>query len=849
MNKQNSLLWTFKMAWRDSRSNRSKLFLFMSAIIVGVAAQVAITSFRANLNTSIESQAKELLGADLEVDRNAPFQPELQAVLDSLGGDVSTALEFNSMALFPKSGTTRLSQISAIEGDFPFYGELVTEPASAAQTFQQNGGALVDEPVMRLFELQPGDSVKIGQVIYKIEGTLIEIPGQPVAASFFGPRIFIPKENVEDTGLLQRGSRLEYVSWHKFPDGTDMNQVEDRLRELRRDDLRFGYDTVEEREEEVGEAILYLSNFLNLIGFIALLLGGIGVASSIFVYIRQKINTVAVLRCVGVSSNQALMIYLTQAVAMGLTGSVMGALLGSVIQLYLPVLVQDFLPVAIDLYISWASIAIGIGTGLAISILFALFPLLAVKKISPLYSIRTININLVEMLTNRTKVVLSAILLVFVTAYAWLMIGEFLPSLGFTLGLVTCLALLTGFAKLIMKASRKLLRAGFSYELRQGLANLYRPNNQTTTLLLTFGLGVTMISSLYLTQDMLLDQIDFGDQRDLPNLALYDIQYDQNEGVNEIINTNGHEILQNVPIVTMRIQEINGMDSDSLRQDSTRNPRGWALNREYRSTYRDSLLPTETLAEGEWIGRFEGFDDIVPISVEQEQMDDLDASLGDTLTWDVQGIPIETYIASTRTVKWDQPSPNFFVVFPSGVLENAPQFFATTINTENREASLRLQQQLVESYPNVSAIDVGLVVQTVRNFLDKVTFVIQFIGLFSIITGLIVLAGSAATSRFQRIREAVLLRTLGAAKKQVIKIQVIEYALLGIMASLTGLILSLGASVLIGYFYFEIEFTPNFYIIGAEILVLTALVLLIGILNTRGVHNKPPLEVLRAEMV
>jgi len=772
----------------------------MAAIIVGVAAQVAITSFRANLNTSIESQAKELLGADLEVDRNAPFQPELQEVLDSLGGEVSTALKFNSMALFPKSGTTRLSQITAIKGGFPFYGDLVTEPASAAQTFQQNGGALVDEPIMRLFELQPGDSVKIGQITYKIEGTLVEIPGQPVAASFFGPRIFIPKENVEDTGLLQRGSRLEYVSWHKFPGGTDMNQVEDRLRELRRADLRFGYDTVDEREEEVGEAILYLSNFLNLIGFIALLLGGIGVASSIFVYIRQKINTVAVLRCVGVSSNQALMIYLIQAIAMGLTGSVLGALFGSIVQLYLPTLVQEFLPVAIDLYISWISIAIGIGTGLAISILFALFPLLAVKKISPLYSIRSININLVELLTNKTKIVLSSILLIFVTAYAWLMIGKFLPALWFTLGLVACLGLLTGFSKLIMKVSRKMLRAGFSYELRQGLANLYRPNNQTTTLLLTFGLGVTMISSLYLTQDMLLDQIDFGDQRDLPNLALYDIQYDQNEGVNEIINSNGHEILQNVPIVTMRIQKINGMDSDSLRQDSTRNPRGWALNREYRSTYRDSLLATETLAEGEWIGQVEGFDEIVPISVEQEQMEDLDVSIGDSLTWDVQGIPIETYIASTRTVKWDQPSPNFFVVFPAGVLENAPQFFATTINTENREASLRLQQQLVENYPNVSAIDVGLVVQTVRNFLDKVTFVIQFIGLFSIITGLIVLAGSAATSRFQRMREAVLLRTLGATKKQVIKIQIIEYTLLGIIASITGLILSRGASVLIGYF-------------------------------------------------
>lgn len=848
MNTQNSRLWMFKMAWRDSRSNRTKLFLFMAAIIVGVAAQVAITSFRANLNTSIESQAKELLGADLEVERNGPFQNELIAVLDSLGGEKATALAFNSMAYFPSNGNTRLSQISAIEGDFPFYGELITEPVSAANTYQQTGGALVDEPVMRLFNLQPGDSVKIGQVTYKIAGTLIDIPGQPVAASFFGPRIFIPKENVEETGLLQRGSRLEYISWHKFPVGTDMSYVDNRLDQLRDEQgLRFGYDTVDEREEEVGEAILYLSNFLNLIGFIALLLGGIGVASSIFVYIRQKINTVAVLRCVGVSSNQALGIYLIQAASMGLIGSVLGAILGSMIQFYLPVLVKDFLPVDIELFISWSSVFIGIGTGLVISILFALFPLLSVKKISPLYSLRSININLVELLTTNTKVVLSATLLLFVTAYAWLMIGELRPALWFTLGLVICLLLLTGFAKIIMIGSRRFLRAGFSYELRQGLANLYRPNNQTTTLLLTFGLGVTMISSLYLTQDMLLDQINFGSDQELPNLALYDIQYDQNEGVNEIITSNGHDILQNVPIVTMRIQAINGMNSDEIRQDTSLDVSGWALNREYRSTYRDTLLETETLVSGDWIGQADGFNEIVPISLENDQMENLDATLGDTLTWDIQGIPIQTYIASTRKIKWDQPSPNFFVVFPAGVLENAPQFFATTIKTESREASLKLQQELVQTYPNVSAIDVGQVFDTIRNFLDKVTFVIQFIGLFSIITGLIVLAGSAATSRFQRIREAVLLRTLGAAKKQVVTIQIIEYTLLGIMASITGLILSVGASVVIANFYFEIEFVPDFYIIGIEILILTAIVLLIGILNTRGIHNKPPLEVLRTE--
>lgn len=840
-------MWTFKMAWRDSRSNRPKLFLFMAAIIVGVAALVAITSFRANLNISIENQAKELLGADLEVERNAPFQPELQEVLDSLGGEQSTALVFTSMAYFPKTGVTRLSQIRALEGGFPFYGDLITNPGSAAAEFQQKKSALVDEPIMTQFGIEVGDSVKIGQVTYHIEGAIIEIPGQPVAASFLGPRVIIPKENVEETGLLQRGSRLEYLAYYKFPDGTDMSAVEDRLGQLRDNDIRFRFDTVRERKEDVGEAITYLSNFLNLIGFIALLLGGIGVASSIFVYIRQKINTIAVLRCVGVSSNQALLIYLIQAAAMGLIGSIIGAIIGSVVQLYLPLLVQDFLPVDIELYISWGSIFIGIIAGLLISILFALFPLLAIRKISPLFTLRSVEVNLNKLLEKRVKLVLSAILITFITGYAWLMLGKFLPALYFTLGLIACLLLLTGFAKLIMHFSRSLIKPSLPYEWRQGLANLYRPNNQTTTLLLTFGLGVTMISSLYLTQDMLLGQIDFSERDNLPNIALYDVQHDQNEGVNEIIAAHNLEIIQNVPIVTMKLQQINGRTTSEIMEDTSRRARGWALNREYRSTYRDSLVGTESLEDGEWIGSVGNKNDPVPVSVEVGLMEDLNASIGDTLVWDVQGIPISSYIASIRSVEWSQPQPNFFVVFPAGVLEPAPQFFVTTINTPDQQASLSLQREIVQIYPNISAIDISQVIQTIREFIDKITFVIQFIGLFSIITGLIVLAGSAATSRFQRIREAVLLRTLGASKKQVIKIQIVEYVLLGVMASLTGLILSIGASALIGYFYFDINFVPNFLIIGIEVIILTLLVLIIGLINTRGIHNKPPLEVLRAE--
>ncbi len=487
------------------------------------------------------------------------------------------------------------------------------------------------------------------------------------------------------------------------------------------------------------------------------------------------------------------------------------------------------------------------GTGVVISLIFALFPLIAVRKISPLFTLRSAEINLSKLLTIPTRIILFGIIGIAITGYAWFMLNDLQAAIFFTIGFAFCLLLLAGFAVLVMKASRKFVPTGWSYEWRQGLANLYRPNNQTTTLLLTFGLGVTLISSLYLTQDMLLGTINFSGEDDLPNLALFDIQYDQNEGVNSIIEENGLFVMQNVPIVTMRLQSVKNIPLEEILADTSRNARRWALNREYRSTYRDSLVDTETLESGEYISSVEDLSNPVPISVSTDLMEDLDVALGDTIVWDVQGIPISSYIASTRTVNWQTPQPNFFVVFPTGVLEPAPQFFATTVRTTSREASVSIQQQIVQAYPNVSAIDVGQIISTIREFLDKITFVIQFIGLFSIITGLIVLAGSAATSRFQRIREAVLLRTLGAKQNQVVKIQIIEYVLLGVMAALIGLTLSVGASALLGYFYFDIEFIPNFVILGTEVVILVLLVLIIGLLNTRGIHTKPPLEILRAE--
>lgn len=841
--------WTWKMAWRDARSNKKRLFIYVSAIIIGVAAQVAITSFRDSLNNTINNQSKELLGADLEVEvENQPFPDEVEAYFDSLGGEQAYMVEFPSMVLFPKTGNTRLSNIRALKGGFPFYGQLVTEPANAAATFKNSDKALVDNTLMTQFGIQPGDSIKVGTETFAIAGAVTKVPGEAAAASMVGPRIFIPYDKLEATNLVQRGSRIEYKRYFRFTEERDMEAIEARVDSLQ-DQLAIDLDTetVAERREEIGEAVGNLGKFLNLVGFIALLLGGIGVASSIHVYIKQKINTAAILRCFGASSGQTLSIFLIQSVVLGFGGALAGTLLGIGVQFLLPGIFNEFLPVAVELTVSWLAIGLGLFTGTGVALVFALMPLLALRKASPLYTLRTMEEALTKLLSRKTKAIIYFLIAVTVAGYATLLTEDWQAGLLFTVGMAIAFGLLLLVAKALIILIQKFFPSHWTYVWRQGLANLYRPNNQTATLMLSLGLGMLLVSTLYFSQDMLMEQLNFATRDDAPNLIMFDIQSDQNEGVNRILSENDVPVIQNVPVVTMNLQSINGISVDSIARDTTRNVRGWALRRDYRSTYRDSIIDSETLVKGEFIGRADPSEGPVPVSPAEEIAEDLAVEIGDTLTFDVQGVPIETYVSSTRRVDFQRVQPNFFMLFPTGVLEDAPQFYVTVTRVPDREASARVQQAVVQEYPNISAIDVSLILETINQFIDKISFAIQFMALFSIITGLIVLASSVATSRFQRVKESVLLRTLGASKNQIIKIISIEYLFLGILSALTGLILSVASTWLLGYFYFDLTFVPNLWVIGLGTLVVTLLTILIGMLNSRSIYKKTPLEVLRVE--
>ena len=839
--------WSWKMAWRDARSNKKRLFIYISAIVIGVAAQVAITSFRDSLNYTINNQSKELLGADLEIETGQPAPEPLKTFYDSLGGEQASITQFPSMVLFPKNGGTRLSNIRALKGNFPFYGKLDTDPAEAADHFQTDTTALVDQTLSTQFGINVGDSIKVGQVTLPISGIIKQVPGEAAAASMIGPRVFIPQTVLDSTRLIQRGSRIDYKQYFRFQDERNMSPILARLDTLENKlDLRIHTETVQERRQEIGEAVGNLGKFLNLVGFIALLLGGIGVASSIYVYINQKISTASVLRCFGASSNQTMSIFLIQALVLGFAGALTGTLLGLGIQFLLPGIVSDFLPIDVNLTISWLPIALGLFTGTGVALVFALLPLLALRKISPLHALRTVERSLTSMLPTSTKSVIYAIIVLTVIGYASLLTASWKAGLLFTLGITVAFGLLLGVAQLLIKLIKRFFPSHWTYVWRQGLANLYRPHNQTATLMLSLGLGMLLVSTLYFSQDMLMKQLEFATQKDAPNLIFFDIQPDQNEGINNIIRSKDLPVLQNVPMVTMRIDSLRGRSAEAIDKDTTHHIHGWALHREYRSTYRDSLTDSETLLKGKWIGKAPD-NGPVPVSAAKEIADDLNLELGDHITFDVQGVPVQTYVASIRKVDFQRVQPNFFMLFPTGVLEAAPQIYVTVTRTPTEKTSANLQQAVVQKYPNISAIDVSRILQTINQFVDKISYAIQFMALFSILTGLIVLASSVATSRFQRLKESVLLRTIGASKKQIIQILAVEYLFLGVLSALTGLILSVGATWLLGYFYFDITFTPNLWVILIGTLVVTALTILIGMLNSRSVYKKTPLEVLRAE--
>ncbi len=842
--------FTLAMAWRESRASRRRLTLYMTSIALGVAALVSINSFRMNVTAAVHVESRKLLGADLELDAGEPFTDSVTAMLDSAavaGTPVSYLTTFSSMALAKSSGRTRLADIRGITAGFPFYGDVETDPPDRWSRLGDDRYALVDPALLVQLDTRIGDTLAIGQSEFVIIGVFGRIPGDVGLQSVFGPRIYIPRSYVEETELVRFGSRVDYRAYLKLGGPADVDEFLDTYGPFLKEN-GVSWDTVAEREEEFAEAIDVMTRFLGLVGLIALLLGGIGVASAVHVFIKNKLETVAVLRCLGATQRVVFVVYLLQAGAMGLIGSVMGTALGIAVQWNLPRILGDFLPLAVEANPHWPTVATGLGIGVWVAVGFALLPLLEVRAISPLQALRR------EFETtgrrSRLRFLAVAALLVTVILLSLWQAPNWQLGLAFAgaLGVGTGVLWLTAWA--LVRATRKFFPQRARYVVRQGVANLYRPHNQTVAVILAVGAGVFLIATLYIVQRNLLDQIVLDRSPSMANLVVFDVQQDQRSGVEELLTERGFPIISTTPIVPARVARVNGVLVTELLSDSSDTSRSrWPLTREYRHTYRDSLVSSEQVVAGDWWA--DGASDptsvsaMARISVEEGLAEELEVAVGDRMTWDIQGVQVETEVASLRAVDWARLEPNFFVVFEPGVLDGAPQTVVVLTRAARPLERAELQRDLVRTFPNVAAVDLTVVQETIDTIIDSVAVAIRFMAFFSIASGLLVLIGSIATSRFQRAKESVLLKTLGARARQISHIMLTEYAVLGTLAGLTGIVLASVSGWALVTFLFEMDFRIPGVRLAAIWIGTAGITVAVGLLSSRELFRRAPLAVLR----
>jgi putative ABC transport system permease protein len=841
--------FVIRMAARELRAAPRRLVLLMGTVAIGVAALVAINSFTDNLRDSVRMQARSLLGADLSLVTRQPLSPRAEALVDTLSRGAATArvTSFAAMAYVPRTEGTRLVQVAAVTGGYPFYGGIRTRPSRAWSELQSERHVIVDPSLLTALAARLGDTVALGEARFVITGTIESAPSEVGFRFAFGPRIYIPAIYLLETGLLGFGARVQYEVFFKLPASVSAQQLADRYRAPLRPE-RVRLRTVAEDQRNLNEVLSRLTGYLGLVALMALLLGGIGVASAVVVFIRQRSESIAVLRCLGATGGRLFAVYLLEAAAMGLVGSLVGALIGLALQRFLPGLLAGFLPVDVVPSISWSAVGLGIGMGLWVAVSFTLLPLLGIRRISPLSALRR------PFDSERPRRDLwwglaTLILGVSTVMLAVHQVGSWRQGAIFAGGVAVTLLILWGASWGLIRLLRRWLPAGWPYVWRQGLANLHRPANQTVTLVLAIGFGAFLLGTLYLVQHNLLRQLRLTGGAARPNLVLFDIQSDQLPGIERELRDAGLRLSQPTPIVPMRIRSVKGRPVTRLLAGDGNTGEGpanaWVYRREYRSTYRDSIVATERLVEGRWSAARAPLP--ARISVEQDLARELGVGIGDEIVWDVQGVTLPSRVTSVREVDWARFEPNFFVVFAPGALENAPQTWVTLTRIVSPDERGRFQRRLAERYPNVSTLDLSLLQEALERLVDRVALAIRFMALFSLGVGTLVLIGALATSRFQRVREGALLRTLGATRTQIFRIVLAEYLSLGLLASVVALVLAAAAGWGLARFVFEASFSLPLIPMSGLILSIVALTVLVGLANSRDVVRRPPLAVLRDE--
>jgi putative ABC transport system permease protein len=848
------------LAWRESRTARRRLLLYMSSISFGVAALVAIDSFSKNVIASVHDQSRALMGGDLSITSSKTFPQSVDSTLAAQAArdhiEVARQVNFPSMVLYTPV-MTRLVEVRAVSPTYPLYGSIVTAPALAWRSLHDGRNAVVDRGLLAAFNASVGDSISLGSTRFAVAGVLESVPGDLGITATIGPRVYISDKNLAVTGLLVFGSRANYEAVVKLPPSVTPDQftrTNDRV--FRAANVRLR--TAGRNEQRLSETIDQLSDFLALVGLVALLLGGIGVASGVHAFVMRKIDTVAILRCVGATSGQVLTIYVSQAAVMGFIGAAIGAAFGVAAQMLLPRLITEFLPLNVEIHVIPSAVGLGLVIGLWVALVFALRPLVAVRGISPLQALRrdTDADVLKQARFDSMHIVVNFAIVASLIGLGMARAQTVGRGLAYSAAVAIAIGVLWVVAAGLASGARRFARPGLPFPVRQGIAALYRPGNQTRAVILALGFGVFLIGTLYQVQRNLLRSLNARLDQAQANVVFFDVQEPMLADVDSMIRASGHQIIETTPIIRMRIASINhkplqryANPTDSTRDstaDSTARRRGgWAGNREYNSTFRDTLTSAERVTKGKWFATTHPAGTLPEVSVEAGVATQLRLRLGDTVTWDVQGVEVPTRVTSFREVQWANFQTNFFVVFSPDALGKAPKQFVVLADAHDPASIARLQGAIVSRYPTISSIDLTLVRKTILDVIGKVTTAIRFLALLSLGLAVPVLFSAVSATRRQRLREGVLLKTLGATRQQIGRIMLSEYALLGGLGALAGVVLSTVGAWALMHWIFRSVFIPVLLPMVLIGLGMMALSITIGLLTGREVFSETPMAALR----
>lgn len=830
--------WIWKMAWRDSRTQRGRLLIFALAVVAGVAALTALQSLTRSVERGVAAEGKGLLGADLSISSTGEIGGEGRRALEGFSVEMARELSFPTMVRFGKERGARLMQMRGIEGGYPFYGEMETEPVNAWQEVLEMGGVVVEAAVLDQFSLEVGDEIGVGERRYVIRGVVRKAAPRSARFRGFSPEVYGRLGDLEGSGLLEGNGMVMHHTYLRMEGGRAVEDVRDELM-ARFAGEEWRIEVPKDRQESLKDVLQVLGEFLGLIALASLVLGATGVGSAVHGHVRRRIPTIAVLRCVGASWRAALGIYLVQALVLGAVGAVLGAVLGVGMQLGLLAVFREDLPVEAGLQVEWGVALRTAVTGFLVCCAFAVKPLMGIRGVSPAAVLRR---------QDRWEgggrwfalghAILIGVLLVWIQSYY----ADTGRAVAAVLFLGVAVLVLVSVAKGFMVVVRWCVRPSWPYLLRQGVSNLHRPGNQTLSYLLSLGMGVFLLVTTFLVGDLLNEKLKLREGARSPNMFLIDVQKDQVEGVERLLEGFSLPVLESVPMVSMRVREIGGMavsEAEGVPE--------WVARREFRSTYRAEPVDTEVVVAGEF-ARGVGGDGVVPVSLEEGIAGDMGVGLGDEILLDVQGLEMAVRVTSLRQVDWSGFQLNFFMVFPPGVLEAAPGFTVVTTRTPTAEVSGKFQGELAREFANVSAIDLTTILATAREILERISMVVKVLAGFVLLAGLPILVGILLNGRDVRQREGVLLRTLGATTRQVQWILVIEYAALGLLTGLCGVLLACAGYGLLAIFVFDAAVRPDWIVVGGSVMVVVTVSVVGGLLLGKGSGRKSPLELLRVEV-